>query len=57
MCETLRCARAEDNVEFYVKCGYKRKEIQMAHYFEHAHHATGDAQHTAHAPAAAHAKQ
>jgi len=31
---------AEDNVEFYVKCGYKRKEIQMAHYFEHEHHAT-----------------
>lgn len=25
---------AEANVGFYEKCGYKRKELQMAHYFE-----------------------
>lgn len=34
---------AENNVGFYEKCGYKRKEVQMAHYFEHHHqhqHAT-----------------
>lgn len=24
---------SEDNVEFYTKCGFKRKEVQMALYF------------------------
>ena len=34
-CYKLILDCSESNVKFYEKCGFKRKEIQMARYFEH----------------------